>query len=150
MNYSVFELRAKSWCLDPQVGAQGCWHNFSLIPPAELRSWKRVRKSGGFLSLEVFHFALEQHPQHCSSHCLKITQNVSFSIFQFWHFSTIFVLFKLTCLVTLFDLKLQFFKNSPIPFLYTQNVNIARFARNVEWDFFCDFQTLCVLLRILG
>ena len=25
----------------------------------------------------------------------------------------------------------------------TQNVNVARFARNVEWDFFCDFQTLC-------
>ena len=24
----------------------------------------------------------------------------------------------------------------------TQNVNVARFARNVEWDFFCDFQTL--------
>ena len=27
-------------------------------------------------------------------------------------------------------------------FLSTQNVNVARFARNVEWDFFCDFQTL--------
>ena len=27
--------------------------------------------------------------------------------------------------------------------LSTQNVNIARFARNVEWDFFCDFQTPC-------
>ena len=25
--------------------------------------------------------------------------------------------------------------------LSTQNVNVARFARNVEWDFFCDFQT---------
>ena len=24
------------------------------------------------------------------------------------------------------------------------NVNVARFARNVEWDFFCDFQTLWV------
>ena len=23
----------------------------------------------------------------------------------------------------------------------TQNVNVACFARNVEWDFFCDFQT---------
>ena len=22
----------------------------------------------------------------------------------------------------------------------------ARFARNVEWDFFCDFQTLCVFV----
>ena len=25
----------------------------------------------------------------------------------------------------------------------TQNVNVARFARNVEWGFFCDFQTPC-------
>ena len=23
----------------------------------------------------------------------------------------------------------------------TQNVNVARFARNVAWEFFCDFQT---------
>ena len=28
-------------------------------------------------------------------------------------------------------------------FLSTQNVNVARVARN-EWDFFFDFQTLCV------
>ena len=34
-------------------------------------------------------------------------------IFQFWHFSSIFVLLKLTCLVTLFDRKLQVFKNPP-------------------------------------
>ena len=34
-------------------------------------------------------------------------------IFEFWHFPPIFVLLKLTCLVTLFDRKLQFFKNSP-------------------------------------
>ena len=27
--------------------------------------------------------------------------------------------------------------------LSTQNVNVARFARNVEWDFFGDFQTPC-------
>ena len=34
-------------------------------------------------------------------------------ILAFWHFSPIFVLLKLTCLVTLFDPKLQVFKNSP-------------------------------------
>ena len=28
--------------------------------------------------------------------------------------------------------------------LSTQNVNVARFARNVECDFFCDFQTLWI------
>ena len=32
-------------------------------------------------------------------------------IFQFWHFPPIFVLLKLTCLVTLFHRKLQVFKN---------------------------------------
>ena len=34
-------------------------------------------------------------------------------IFQFWHFPPNFVLLKLTCMVTLFDRKLQVFKNSP-------------------------------------
>ena len=45
-----------------------------------------------------------------SAQCLKITQNVAF---EFWYFPPIFVLLKLTCLVTLFDRKLQVFKNSP-------------------------------------
>ena len=84
------------------------------------------------------------------SHCLKITENVAFEIFEFWHFPTFFVLLKVICLVTLFDRKLQVFKNSPKltifgifnELLATQNVNVARFARNVECDFFCDFQTL--------
>ena len=39
---------------------------------------------------------------------LKITQNVAF---YFWHFPQIFDLLKLTCLVTLFNRKLQIFKN---------------------------------------
>ena len=30
----------------------------------------------------------------------------------------------------------------------TQNVNVARFARNVEWDFFCNFQTLWQTTKI--
>ena len=30
--------------------------------------------------------------------------------------------------------------------LSTQNVNVARFARNVECNFFSDFQTLCEIL----
>ena len=39
--------------------------------------------------------------------------NCRIRIFEFWHFPPIFVLLKLTCLVTLFDRKLQVFKNSP-------------------------------------
>ena len=80
------------------------------------------------------------------AHSLKITQNVAF---EFWHFPPIFFLLKVTCLVSLFERKLQVFKNSPKCTIFgifnwllsTQNVNVARFARNVEWDFFCDFQT---------
>ena len=70
-------------------------------------------------------------------------------IFQFLHFPSIFVLLKLACLVPLVDGKIQVFKNSPKlaifgifdELLYTQNANVVRFARNVQWDFFCDFQT---------
>ena len=55
----------------------------------------------------------------------------------------IFVLLRVTSLVTLFDHKLQVLKNSPKwtifcifnELLSTQNVNVARFARNVEWYF---------------
>ena len=71
--------------------------------------------------------------------------------FLFWHFPLIYVLLELTCLVTLFDCKFQDFKNSPKMTIFgifnqllsTQIKNIARFARNIEWDFFYDFQTLC-------
>ena len=89
----------------------------------------------------------------CIAECLKITKNVAFNIaseasyvyilrgkINFWQFSPIFVLLKVTCLVTLFDRKLQIFKNSSKLTIFaifnerltTQNVNIARFARNVE------------------
>ena len=56
----------------------------------------------------------------------------------------------MTCLVTLFDRKFEVFKNSPkltIFGIFNELLNIqndARFARNVEWDIFCDFQTLCI------
>ena len=75
--------------------------------------------------------------------------------FDFWHFSPIFVLLELTCLETLFDRKLQVFKISPKWTIFgifnyllsTQNANVARFARNDKWDFFCDFQTSCVFAK---
>ena len=79
----------------------------------------------------------------------KITPKSLIWILQFWYFPPIFVYLTLTCLVTLFDCKRQTFKNSPKwtiigifnELLSTQNLNVARFARNIEWDFFCDFQT---------
>ena len=63
--------------------------------------------------------------------------------FQFWHFQSIFVLLKVTCLVTLFDRKLQVFKNWQflaflINFCLLKNVNI-------EWDFFSMIFKHCVV-----
>ena len=84
------------------------------------------------MKVNQFNFALSQ--------CLKIPQNVAFEIFDFWHFSSIFVLLKLTCLETLFDRKLPVFKNSPKMTIFgifkqllsTQNVNVTRLACNVK------------------
>ena len=84
------------------------------------------------------------------THCMKIIQNAVFLIFRLGHFLPSFVRLKVTCHVTLFDRKLQVFKHSPKwtvfgiynELLSTQNINVARFARNVKCDFFCDFQTL--------
>ena len=73
------------------------------------------------------------------------SSNCRIWIFEFWHFPPIFILLKLTCLVTLFDRKLQVFKNLSKLIFFDENVNLARFARIIEWDFFCDFQTLCVV-----
>ena len=54
------------------------------------------------------------------SQCLKITKNIAYEFFIFGIFHQFFVISKLTCLVTLFDLKLKI-------------VNVARFARNEAW-----------------
>ena len=64
----------------------------------------------------------------------------TFEFLNFGIFHQFLSYFKLTCLVTLFDRKLQVFKNSPKwtilgifnQLLSTQNVNVARFARNVK------------------
>ena len=94
---------------------------------------KAKQEKGEKHSVEVLH-------AHHMSQCLKIIQNVAFDIFEFWHF---LVILKLTCLVTLFDRKLQVFKNWPKStnfgifneLLYIQSENEARFACNFECDF---------------
>ena len=50
---------------------------------------------------------------HPLVHSVWKSLKMSHMIFPIWHFSPIFVLWKVTCLVTLFDRKLQVFKNSP-------------------------------------
>ena len=81
--------------------------------------------------LSYFHQRYQRKNLSAHAHCLKITQNVAF---EFWHFSPIFVLLKLTCLVTLFDRNLQIFQK--LAKMDRLNVNVTRFARNVEWYFF--------------
>ena len=67
--------------------------------------------------------------QKNKAQCLKVTQNVAFE-FSILAFSTNFVLLKVTCLVTLFDRKLQVFQKLIIFGIFnerlsTQNVNVA-------------------------
>ena len=66
------------------------------------------------------------------SQCLKITPKVTFDFFfQIWRFLPIPFLLKLLCFTASFL------------FSKTRSKCKLNFARNVEWDFFCDFQTLC-------
>ena len=70
---------------------------------------KLIRRTEYYFLVKKWCTLFENHP------------NVAF---EFRHFSLIFVLSKLTCLVTLFDHRLKVYKNSPNwPF----------------WHFWCDF-----------
>ena len=53
-----------------------------------------------------------QQVQFSNFSILKIYKNFAVELFNFWHFPPIFVLLKMTYLVTLFDPKLKVFKNS--------------------------------------
>ena len=79
------------------------------------------------LKLNIFILIELLSPMHIA---WKFTQNVAFLFFQFWYFLPIFVLLKLTCLVTLFDSKLQVFKNS------------------INWIIFWHFPAIFALLKL--
>ena len=118
------------------------------------RVWKSYEKSRS--ELRIFEFSRFWETflhifKHCAfAQCLKISQTGQNDVFLILAFSTNFRLFKIDLsgnTITLFDCKVQVFKNLPkLIILSTQNVKVARFARNVEWDFFYDFQTLCLCL----
>ena len=114
--------------------------NFSIIKTFHLSYfWHQSYFSFWIKILECYDFG--------SYH--SVWKSTKMSHLNFWilAFSTNFCL--ITILKTLFDRKLQFFKNSPKWTIFgifnyllsTRNVNVARFARNVEWGFFCNFQT---------
>ena len=75
------------------------------------------------------------------THCLKTTQNVSFFNFGIYRLSGNTV----RPYASIFQ-KLAFFCIFN-ELLSTQNEKVARFARNDEWDFFYDFQTMWVDLN---
>ena len=85
------------------------------------------------------------------THCLKMTQMSHLKVLNFGIFHQFQVISKLTYLLTLFDHKLQVSENSSnwsvfgnfYVLLSTQNINVARFARYVYWDFSFNFQTPC-------
>ena len=56
----------------------------------------------------------ENHPKSRIQHCERSELRLHFewTKFEFWHFSSIFVRLKVTCLVTLFDRELKVSKNS--------------------------------------
>ena len=66
-------------------------------------------------------------------------QNIAF---EFWHFPPIFVVLKMTCLVTLLNSPNWTIFGIFNELLATRNVNVARFAHNVECDILGNFQTL--------
>ena len=76
--------------------------------------------------------------------CWKRTKNVAFDFLE--HFPPIFVLLKVTCLVTL-----QVFKNSPnwTIFGIFNELLCTCFARHVDWDFFSLFSnTVTMVLNV--
>ena len=75
---------------------------------------------------------------HTSPQCLKITRKGRTLIFEFWHFLPTFILFRFQKLAkpTIFGI----FNH----LLSTQNVNVARFARNVECDYFWNFSNTVI------
>ena len=101
-------------------------HVFAYRPGLLSRSERNLRWFG---QLAKYHLSCNSSsqqngslsPSKSNTQCLKITQKCHIWIFEFWHFPPIFVVLKLTCLVTLFDRKLLVFKNSP------------------KWTIFCIF-----------
>ena len=99
----------QQWSLAKAGAAQQC-HNFCGWLPNAVPLLRQIALLNYVLQNILCKRPLLWGIDIKQSHCLKIIQNVAF---QFWPFPPIFVLLKLTCLVTLFDRKLQFLKNSP-------------------------------------
>ena len=104
--YVLVMLSPPGWCSRKEyVPSQHCpdfqhehWPHCSILSPSIFYGWgcpKSLWSSPGYSRMTSLVTLFENHPI-----CL---------IFQFWRFSPIFVLLKLSCLVTMFDRKLLIF-----------------------------------------
>ena len=114
---STFTISSNNW--DPQVG------NFSTLLSSIsffCATWSRWLPWNSGFWMGFSHLCFFVCLASRGSSVFTVFENhpkCRILVFQFGHFPPIFFQFK------------------------TQNVNVARFARNVKCDFFCDFQTLC-------
>ena len=119
----LLSLITLNWCTLPKTISP--WHShwttfFPLIgfSRVELELQKSCLKAIN----TIYQFLASIKSSHpTTQNVIMVTLDILFEnyskcriwIFQFLQFLPIFVLLKLTCLVTLFDRKLQVFKNSP-------------------------------------
>ena len=130
-----FSLACNSYC---------CYSFFSI-------QFEMLRTTSKNLLFATFHFwngwtngQIHAWKLRPPTHIVWKLHKMSHLNFGILAFSINFVLIKLTCLVTLFDRKLHVFKTSPNMSIFcichellsTQNVNVVRFAHNVEWEKF--------------
>ena len=98
---------------DVDIGSEALrclgWMRAYILVAMRILLPKYYRVKVSYLPLSLDAATGQPIPVSPKAQCLKITQNVAFE----WHFPSILDLLKLTCLVTLFDRKLQVFKNSP-------------------------------------
>ena len=148
-----FFVQRQQCCLVVYWPTQFSWHR--ILPPAlalaiplSSKGWSSVDPV--LVLLHILRFSNNEYSHHLhyflGQYCYRYTMfenNSKCHIFDFriLAFSTNFLVIKVTCLVTLFDRKI--FKNSPKwtifgnlnELLSTQNVNVARFARNLTTFF---------------
>ena len=129
------------------------WQNTWVLIEHTVRTLQIVSKNQIFWKVQNSEFAFFSknwflgHILRFSKRNKKLNtvfENPSKCRIWIYAFSTNFCPFKLTCLVTLFNRKVSFLKNSSKwtifnELLSSQNVNVALFARNVECDFFWRF-----------
>ena len=117
----------------PTNGIEDTYDNQSLTLKDSIKRSKSPQRPPVSLHRSSFRIVFENH------------QKYLIWIYQFWRFQPIWY----HCLTATFGFAKTRQNWHINQLLSTQNVNLARFARNVECDFFGDFLTLCLLYNLL-